>query len=409
MRKSKKVARCTNYFKHICVTTCSYCEIPMRLSRRLCFLFLFLLFPMVGGYTTAYAFPPLKMTEAYSYARVPNRGAGWQQLSVTNAPPARRDAAMGYDAARHRLILFGGRSGSESFDDTWALDLNTLVWQPLATGTAVRPDARHSMVSGVDSIGNRFLVTTGQQASTLFNDVWSLDLTTDTWVELPPQGAVPDIRYGSAGGIAPGSDSLFLSHGFTNEGRFDDTRRFDLATNTWHNVTPDTTRPLPRCLHAATLTQGDNLVLFGGCASGFGPCPLNDTWIFEESTGSWSEISTPADVEARLFPSIISLGESNEVLLFGGETGGNALGDGWLLDIETRQWVELSTNGESPEARAGHTMVWVPTPTGVNSGGVLLFGGQAGSTDFNDLWLFTPQMESSPFPFSVSLPLLRSQ
>ena len=375
---------------------------------RMSLVVLFVLFLAVGGQTVS-ATPILKMTEGMAITRLPQQMGSWQRLGTTNAPPARRDAAMGYDEARHRLILFGGRNDTGALDDTWALDLNTLNWQPLATGSAIRPDARYSMVTGVDLTRHRLLITTGQAPGALFNDVWSFDLTTDTWSEIAAQGDIPDIRYGAAGGITAGGDSFFLSHGFTDQGRFDDTRRFDLATNTWYDVTPATTRPLPRCLHAATLTQGNDMVLFGGCASGFGPCPLNDTWLFEQNTGLWSEIPTPSDVEARLFPSLVTLGNRNELLLFGGETGGSAFGDGWVLDMDSRQWVEIMAMGETPEARAGHSMVWVPTMAEATNGGALLFGGQTGSTDFNDLWLFAREMESEPLPFSLFLPMLRSE
>lgn len=359
---------------------------------------------LLVGSQSVYAAPLFKIIEGGSIARLPRQMGSWQRLDTTNAPPARRDAALGYDPARHRLILFGGRSATETFFDTWALDLTTLAWQPLATGDVPRPRARHSMVSGVDTVRNRFLITTGQKDSLLLNDIWSFDLTTDTWSEIAAQGAIPDIRYGSAGGISTEGDSLFLSHGFTNEGRYDDTRRFDLATNTWHDVTPGSTRPLPRCLHAATLTQENDMVLFGGCASGFGPCPLNDTWFFEQATGSWSEIATPGEVEARLFTSLVTLGNRNEVLLFGGESGGNTFGDGWILDMNNRQWSEMMVTGNRPEARAGHNMVWVPSLTNAPNGAALLFGGQAGSTNFNDVWVFVPQGENEPLPVSLFLP-----
>lgn len=359
---------------------------------------------MVLGSQSVHAAPIHKIIEGTAMTRLPNPMGSWQRLETTNTPPARRDAAIGYDPVRHRLILFGGRSVTQTFFDTWALDLNTLVWQPLATGDVPRPRARHSMVFGVDTVRQRFLITTGQKDSLLLNDIWSFDLTTDTWSEIPAQGAIPDIRYGSAGGMSADGNSLLLSHGFTHEGRYDDTRRFDLATNTWQDVTPGGTRPLPRCLHAATLTQSNDMVLFGGCASGFGPCPLNDTWFFEQATGSWSEIATPTDVEARLFPALASLGNRNKVLLFGGESGGDSFGDGWILDMESRQWSELMVTGNRPEARAGHALIWVDSLTQAPQGAALLFGGQAGSTDFNDVWMFVPPAENAPLPVSLFLP-----
>lgn len=375
---------------------------PSILRRITAGLLVILLF--VAGWGTTYATPFLKMTEGTTVPRLPSRMEGWQQMNATNLPPARRDAALGYDPTRHRVILFGGRNQTGALDDTWAFDLKSQQWQQLATGGEVRPDARYSMVFGVDRLNNRFLITTGQAPSGLFNDIWAFDLATDGWMEVAAQGELPDSRYGAAGGIAAAGDALWLSHGFTNEGRFDDTRRFDLATNRWHDESPATTRPLPRCLHAATLPSNQALLLFGGCASGFGPCPLNDTWLFEQTTATWSEIPTPAEVQARLFPALVTLGNGNDLLLFGGEAGTEQFGDTWLLDLESRQWNAVPVANGAPQARAGHTMIWIPASEGSADGAALLFGGQGDGIYFNDLWRFVPDSEASPR--SLFLPAL---
>lgn len=363
---------------------------------------------MLQGYAV-YAHPPTKGVKAKTFLPLSQATGTWQQIATTNAPPARRDAALGYDLLGHRLILFGGRNETGALGDTWALDLATGVWQPLITDTAVRPDARYSMVSGVETTHHQFLVTTGQAPGTLFNDVWSFDLTTNIWGEVAMQGAIPEGRYGSAGGIAPEGDRFWLSHGFTEAGRFDDTRHFDVATHTWQNVTPPHNRPLPRCLHAATLTPNSDMVLFGGCASGFGPCPLNDTWLFEATTDSWSEIATPDEVEARLFPGLVTLGTHNDLLLFGGEAGSNRFGDGWVLDMASREWTEVVFPGKSPVARAGHQLVWIPALPDAPQGAALLFGGQGDAGYLNDIWLYVPAPESTPLPVSLYLPTLWRQ
>src|SRR5437868_15444051 len=48
-------------------------------------------------------------------------GATWTHLSTAHSPPAREGAGMTYDAALHRVILFGGQDTNESFNDTWEL------------------------------------------------------------------------------------------------------------------------------------------------------------------------------------------------------------------------------------------------------------------------------------------------
>ena len=47
--------------------------------------------------------------------------ANWIRLPAVQSPPAREGAGMAYDAALHRVILFGGQDNSEYFNDTWEL------------------------------------------------------------------------------------------------------------------------------------------------------------------------------------------------------------------------------------------------------------------------------------------------
>lgn len=87
-------------------------------------------------------------------------------------------------------------------------------------------------------------------------------------------------------------DRMIISHGFTDEGRFDDTWALNLSTNRWQDISPSSNRPLRRCLHHAVLdAEGNQMLLYGGCASGFGPCPLGDLWSFDLTTQRWTERS----------------------------------------------------------------------------------------------------------------------
>jgi hypothetical protein len=61
-------------------------------------------------------------------------GATWTQLSTAQSPPAREGAGMTYDAALHRVILFGGQDNNGSFNDTWEL-ISTSTPTPTPTPT----------------------------------------------------------------------------------------------------------------------------------------------------------------------------------------------------------------------------------------------------------------------------------
>jgi hypothetical protein len=62
-------------------------------------------------------------------------GATWTQLSPVQSPPAREGAGMAYDAALHRVILFGGQDNNGYFNDTWEL-ISTSTPTPTPTPTA---------------------------------------------------------------------------------------------------------------------------------------------------------------------------------------------------------------------------------------------------------------------------------
>lgn len=318
--------------------------------------------------------------------------AAWRALAAAGPlPPARRDAALVYDASRSRLLLFGGRQGANALNDTWAFDLETNTWTEIVLPGAPRPPARYSMVAGLDATRNQLVITTGEaRPGAFFNDVWTLNLQTDTWAQQQPTGALPAVRYGAAGGIPEYSNTLILTHGFTDQGRFDDTWILDLETLSWRNVTPAGALPLKRCLHGAAPVGWTRLALFGGCSSPFGPCPQGDTWILDLLKGEWRAVADPGP-SSREYTGMTTLSDRSAVLLFGGLGAGNTeLGDVWILDPIQGGWRQVMPGNAGPSPRQGHSMAWMGYSPLTPGGAVAVFGGLSGGTMRNDLWLFTP-------------------
>lgn len=308
---------------------------------------------------------------------------------------------MVYDRTRQRVIVFGGRTGGASRDDTWALDLATVAWTQLASAPAARPPDRFSVVAGVDAARDRLLITTGEDdAGTFFDDVWALDLATDSWSQVAPAGGPPARRYGSAGGIfdveGTGGPALYLSHGFTFSGRFDDAWELDLATDSWRQLPAAAPLPLKRCLHTATMIDAQRMLIFGGCASGFGPCPLDDLWQLDAALPGWTELAITGP-SARTHPALASIGASGHALMFGGQASGNQ-NDLWLVDAGTPSWRQLTPASAPPPARNGHNAIWIDSPAGDACGRLLVFGGAGSGGELADLWSFAPPRSSGPAP-----------
>ena len=145
------------------------------------------------------------------------------------------------------------------------------------------------------------MVIFGGLGASYLNDVWSLDLTTDTWSQVSTSGTSPSVRFG----------------------------------------------------YAAVL-YGHKMVIYGGSYS-WPSGVLADVWTLNLLTDTWAEMttfgaSTPA---GRAFLYAVLYGD--EMIIYGGWSGSAYLGDAWSLDLTTSTWTSLSpvagSGGSTPTAR----------------------------------------------------------
>lgn len=303
----------------------------------------------------------------------------WVSLeSSSAAPSAREDHTWTVDAAGTSAYLFGGRSGADSFEDLWRYDLATDSWTALEPhGDA--PEARFGHVAvWVDDLG--LVIWSGQRGSDFFSDLWAYDPSADEWRELPSSGEAPAARYGACGALAPGGQ-LWVSHGFTDSGRFSDTRSYDFAAGTWtEQVSDGAERPIQRCLHDCLWTPAGELLLYAGQTDGV--TSLGDLWkLSVETAGSatWQKQPDP-EPPARNLYALAQVGD--RAYVFGG-TGNDAtrLNDLWTLDLGGLRWQQAVPDGEAPPARSGATLVSDP-----QRDRLLLFGGRTDDAALSDLW-----------------------
>lgn len=235
------------------------------------------------------------------------------------------------------------------------------------------PSPRFGHAVVYDAVNRRMLLVMGQGEG-FFNDVWSFDLEKETWTRLSESKADeshPRPRYGQSA-ILDGKGRVIISHGFSDQGRFDDTWAFEPSGAQWINLTPASgPKPLKRCLHELVYdAANDRMILFGGCSSGFGPCPQGDLWLFDLKSNAWSELKpTGAAPSARSNPARVYDAANKQLFLFGGKTDGSTSAEAWSYDLAAHRWTKLEATG--PSARSSHDADY-----DAKAGRIIIFGGQ---------------------------------
>lgn len=292
-------------------------------------------------------------------------------------PSARIDGTIAYHPPGRQLFLFGGQD-TTARNDLWAFSVDTREWRELSPA-GDKPPARFGHTLNYDPVRGRLLLFGGQSTG-FFSDLWAYDIAGNRWSQLAPDAAGPSRRYGHSAVYDSARDRLIVSHGFTDRGRFDDTWAFNLAQPGWANLSPAGALPLRRCLHHAVFDRaGNQMFLFGGCASGAGPCPLGDLWSLDLSASPprWREIRTAPSPDPRQYYGVAFDERRRRMVLHGG-SGNQVFNDTWEFDPAAGLWEKLGIQAPSPRHRLqGEYAPGVET--------IYFFGGIAGSLPTADL------------------------
>lgn len=149
------------------------------------------------------------------------------------------------------------------------------------------------------------------------------------------------------------------------------------------------------------------MVLFGGCTVSTGGAAncLNDTWEYDYTTKSWSQITTAHAPTARARMGMCYDTVNSRTVLFGGGAadgvGANMKNDVWFYN--GTDWTQATTSGGPPSARDVYSAFAFDQSRGV----AVLFGGFNGSVDLNDTWELTGTAWASISP--VASPSIRHE
>jgi len=299
---------------------------------------------------------------------VENRNQGrlaWRRQHVgrRSTPTALRrcDTAVAYDAARGRLVLFGGLSGQDrDLGDTWEWDGRD--WHELDLDRSPPPRSDHAMAYG----RGRVVLFGGQGPDGPTNDHWEWDGV--RWRQQPAEGA-PPARIWSAMAYDAARGQVVLFGGWGGD-ELGDTWTWDGGE--WAQHEPGIS-PAARRGHALAYDAGrERIVLFAGYD---GDDYLDDVWEWDGHR--WYEVRPPDGPPGRQNHALAYDPERRQVVLYGGWAG-EKLGDTWEWD--GRRWTEHAPP-RSPPPMSRYAMTYDGARRSV-----VLFGGDGETRRFGDLW-----------------------
>jgi hypothetical protein len=207
---------------------------------------------------------------------------GWTLASPTSPVPSRIQAAIAYDPDDLETVLFGGTAdgGMTGLADTWLWNDAASTWSRVSpTGT---PLGRMNARMVWDPVRHKVLLFGGFTGSTRLNDLWQLDVPTLTWTQVVP-AASPVARSGPGFVWDTVRNVAVLFGGFaggtTNLG---DTWEWDGTQWTQTAASGPAARSVVTTVFMTNGAAGRTMLFGGAGATGV----LGDTWVYVGNGGA---------------------------------------------------------------------------------------------------------------------------
>ncbi|XP_067336464.1 kelch domain-containing protein 1 isoform X2 [Channa argus] len=206
-------------------------------------------------------------------------------------------------------------------DEIWVYDLERGVWDvyhmtgevpPSMSGTCSCSLNGHMYIfGGCDDNGQT------NQVEDVFwgwnNEVHVFDPMQASWSEPQTHGHAPAPRAAHASATIGGRG--YICGGRVMETRTIDIHCLDLESWTWSEIIPVSSTPVGRSWHTLTTVSDSTLFLFGGLSV---DCkPMSDGWLLDVETKNWREIEHPYKNKPRLWHTACP-GKDSDVIVFGG-------------------------------------------------------------------------------------------
>ena len=269
------------------------------------------------------------------------------------------------------VYLFGGNTSRGPSNELWRYNPAAMgeSWEPVSP-TGSPPPAR--FYQAATTWQRKMIILHGTSGgSTVLNDIWQYDPTSNAWTQLPSSGDAPEARYLHS--ATAYNDKIYLFGGWNAMSLANDNMyNYNPATGVWQRGAAIGTPCGPRYGHGAAPTSFG--VLIGG---GFGAMnPVPGFWTYLTGTDTWAPTSTSGST----FPSSGLSGtasQGNRVWTFGGEgPGGVEIANVTQIECSSSTSCMVTALRPLSSPRADSRAVVLP---GATTPHILVFGGRRDS------------------------------
>ena len=217
-------------------------------------------------------------------------------------------------------------------------------------------------------------------------------LEEDKSEELEVFGDIPQARFGHTVTLVSNSKAVLFGGATGDTGKYimtGDTYLFNILNKSWSKLTVKGVPPSPRAAHHSTNVEQMQMVVYGG-ATGGGSLASDDLFLLDmrngEDEATWMIVPVVGSTPGRRYGHTIVFSKPH-LLVFGGNTGSEAVNDVWCLSVEKApfSWTKLNWGTNVPPVRVYHSAsLWI---TGSATGMMVIFGGRTSdSSALNDTW-----------------------
>jgi hypothetical protein len=166
-------------------------------------------------------------------------------------------------------------------------------------------------------------------------DTWTYNLSLNRWTDKKPP-TQPDARWGNGMAFDALHQKMIIYGGSSHESLVNDTWAYDLGTNRWKDMNPPDA-PSPRGYVSMAYDLGRNeVVLFGGWSGGSIPGnSFGDTWTYDMGTNEWTGWHLVTSPPPRFSQAMVYNDVQEEIVMYGGTSDSIFLGDIWAYDART--------------------------------------------------------------------------